>query len=113
MGSRSMRSVTLVAPRVSHRSSTLVGALQRTWSGGPFSATISGPSSAETGTEGGPVVVVALGVVVVATAVVVAPEVVEVSERGRPGALLLHAPNPATPAIVAIETTRGRRTQRS
>jgi hypothetical protein len=87
------------------------------------SLTIFGPPSAETGTDGGgtvvgfePVVVVAVVVDLVdrdgAPAVVVVADVVDVGP-GRFAALLLHALSIASAAIIAIEPSRSRRTQRS
>jgi hypothetical protein len=83
------------------------------------SVTIFGPPSADTGTDGGgPVVGLEL---VVAAAVVdvvdddAVPAVVLVVDvgAGRFGVLLLHALSNGSAAIMTMETSRSRRTQRS
>jgi hypothetical protein len=113
-----MRRITVVAPRVSQCSATLVGALHSTGSGGPISDTMRGPPSAET------VLVVAgtetrgrlLGVDVDAAIEVVEMALdVDVDAReGRfGGLLLLQAVGTATATIIVSEATRGRRTPRS
>jgi hypothetical protein len=114
-----MRSVTLVAPVASQCSSTLVGALHCTGVRGPVSVTIFGPPSADTGTDGGGAVV---GLEVVVRGVedvvdelvdVVLAVVVDTPVGGPPGLLLLHPLNTGSAAIIAIEPSRSRRTQRS
>jgi hypothetical protein len=115
-----MRSVTLAAPLVVQCSSTLVGALHGTGVAGPVSVTIFGPPSAETGTDGCGTVV-GLEVVVRAVEAVVDDlvdvgftVVVDTPVGGPPGLLLLlHALSTGSAAIIAIEATRRRRTQRS
>jgi hypothetical protein len=97
-----MRSVTLVASLAAQCSSMLVGALHWTGAGGPVSVTIFGPPSADTGTDGATVVGLELDAVVVVDA-----------GPGRFGVLLLQALSTGSAAIIAIEPSRSRRTQRS
>jgi hypothetical protein len=118
IGSRSMRSVTLAAPLVAQRSSTLVGALHGTGVAGPVSVTTFGPPSAETGTDGGGTVVRVEVVVrevedVVDELVDACFTVVVDTPDGGPPGLLLHALSTGSATIIAIDPTRGRRTQRS
>ena len=114
-----MRSVTARAPRVSQCSSTLVGALHWTGVVGPVSVRMRGPPSADTevvvpGFEVGFTVGGAERVVATEVVEVVALDVV-VEERDGPfeSSLLLHAVGSTSAAVIAIEASRGRRTQRS
>jgi len=112
-----MLSVTSEVPEVTQCSCTLVGALHRTGVGGPVSVRMRGPLSAETGTDVGGTVVGARIVVVVEdveVVEVVADGDVDVEEvEALLDAPLLHALSTTSIAIVVIEASRGRRTQRS